>query len=401
MDQLNEGISIFELTKNLSLQNKKILLTKISLYDTDVDTLIKTFEDYHKLKNFVIESIPSEDGFGGKGTLSLHDNVLNIDVYTQFDSGFGLRSKNCEINIFNLSNAFILKLTYDITNEFSHIENENIDEPEDIDEINDSLIESFKNNDEYTFIKMLESGADNINDVMELAEENNNLNIIKILIEYGANNFDFILMKAANNNHIDIVNFMISYGADINKSFIEAIRKGLNNSILVLLKYEKIDINEGLFEASKNDHVDIIKLLLQNGASDINNSLRYASESGSINSVKFLLELGATDKYSLYEAVTNEHKKIVEILLEYGIRDKNVILEASEKENIDIVKILLIKDNFSIYQLNKALLTAINKSNSNIARLLILNGANNFNEALKLAKRRHLLKIISLIELKI
>lgn len=404
MDQLKEGLSLYEIGKILASQTKDILLVKISLYVEDIDTMIKTFQSYHELRKFLFEKIPNASLYE-KGNISLNDNIITIDANTDFDSGFGAKPENCKIHIFNLKKILTTRLKLDINNEFSYIKIGEIEEPENIEEINNTLIDSFNNNDEYNFIKMLEAGANNLNDVVELAVNKNNLPVIKILVEYGADNFDYILMEAADNNYFDIINFMLSCEANINEAFLEACNVGLENAILVLSKYENVDINEGLYHASKYDNVDVIKLLLQNNANNtinINYVLIEASKYGAINSVNLLLNLGANTENSLFEAAKNGHIKIVKILLDYGIKDSDgyALEEVSKKNKEDIVELLLSQNNYKVQHINNALKTSLFKYNENIAKLLIQNGADNFNEALKLAEKRGYEDIISLIKSK-
>lgn len=412
MDELDNGLSLFEIAENFASNTDDILLAKVSLHINDIDTVIKKFKSFIELKRYLLQTIPTGE-ISSNENMSLDEGVLSINIERKFDSGFGEKSKNCNLMIFNLKPGLTKRLAYDLWNYFD-VKNDIFEDQGDIDDINKCLIESFDNDDETKFIEMLDAGADNLNDVMELAEYENNLKFIKILFKYGADNLNYILIKSLERNHMDIANFMISSGANIFDSFLEACKIGSEESIIYFLRHDIIKnhnynkgpfstktpyIDLGLYVASSNDHVNIIKLFLENGATNINHALLLASEHNSINAVKYFLEIGATDSDSLYYASKNKNVEIVEILLEHGIRDLkgSAINSASQKGNKDIVKLLL-QHRYTKYHLNKALLSAINKNNSDVTELLILEGADIFNDALNLAKKRNNKKIIKLLE---
>lgn len=396
-----DGMTFFDMAENLAKHSKKIVVAELSLYIDKIDSIVKEFENYHEMKKYVLETIPSDGGFKAKGELSEKTNTLIIEAETEFDSGFGLEAKNCQIHIFNLKFSLIKQLAWNIECEFSYI-SINVKNVENVDELNELLIKSFTEGDSNTFMETLELGPDNLNEVMEMAEEKNNLAVIKVLFEHGADNFDHILIQATEHNHFDIADFMVVCGANIQESFQEACKTGLYNSIKVFLEHTPVNVNKGLYEASKNNKVDTIKILLQNGATDINGALRSACESGSINVVKFLLERGANHKYSLCDAAESYHVDCVELLLNHGIEDTfGVALKGASKKGYEnVIELLLKRNKYHISDLNKALWQAIYEYNKDIAKILIEHGANNFGEILKMCKDRGWDDIISLIESK-
>uniref|UniRef100_A0A6C0BCQ8 Uncharacterized protein n=1 Tax=viral metagenome TaxID=1070528 RepID=A0A6C0BCQ8_9ZZZZ len=410
MERLNEGISLFDITESLSLRTDKILLSLISLHNEEVNTFIKEFNLYNQIQKYIFQSIPYQNGFDISGKVYLDRMVFYITIKTDFDSGFGVKPDNYEIRIFNLKMSQIKRLARDIRNEFSYVKNINIEEYKENENVNQFLIESFNKNDGNSFIKYLELGADNLDELMELAENKNNLNIIKTLVEYGASNFNDIFIKASENNHFDIANYMIICGSNINESFITACGLGYENSVNNILNYMKssINLNSGFVEACKRNKINIVKLLLEcEPITCIRNSgLVIACEYNNIDCVKYLLDVDADDEESLLKACKNNNKDIVDLLLKYEIKDLNsfCLFLCIDEGYTDIVKLLVLKNDYSIIDLNKALDKAFKNHNTDIFKILIDRGSNkipdNFDKILNSMHETRSQEIMSIINSK-
>ena len=196
---------------------------------------------------------------------------------------------------------------------------------------------------------LINKGA-NLNDALPPISWGIHLANLKFLLKHGAdiNHVGGIstkwtpLMHSANRGDIDFVLFLLNHGADINA----VSNKG----------------ETALYVALNNKHTDVAQILLNNGA-DKNAALMPAAWWGKTKAIEFLLGHGANINYKggmgetkwtpLMHATYHGHKDAVKLLLEKGA-DVNIMNDKMETP----------------------LSIAIKKKYTDIAELLVANGAN-------------------------
>lgn len=260
--------------------------------------------------------------------------------------------------------------------------------------------------------------------------------LVKLFLEHGADinhagvSNATALHHAISNNQNETVKLLVEHGADINAIFDKSIKtesvmySGENKNVIDL--------------AAENGNNELIEFFLSKGAkinennNNIGSPLILAANEGNINTVKLLLEKGCDinkqdclQQTALYKAARNGHTELVKFLIEKGA-DINIKSDipmtafqaAASNGKIDILEVLmqhgadingnaengtaldwaisitnknayktvefLIKNGADVniinYKHNTALDTALRYKQSKIARLLIENGAQTFEE---------------------
>lgn len=258
---------------------------------------------------------------------------------------------------------------------------------------------------------------------LHTAAEYGHLNLVKYFISMGINintldknyNGNLAINYAAKNGHFDVVKYLANTGSIIDYGTYNATtplnsaaRFGNLEAIKFLLK-KGVDINQGVFNqhsitalysAVGGAKLDTIKYLVDNGAMVKENTMsRYiplslAVSSNHINIVKYLIEQGAdvnkaTDGYitPLYLVAQTGNLDVAKILVKngatwyYPYRTKHDSIQegllsiATGNSNIQVVK-YFVENGINTNNLDSALWQAVNKGYYDIAKYLVLKGAN-------------------------
>ena len=191
------------------------------------------------------------------------------------------------------------------------------------------------------------------------------------------------LMYAADYGHTQVVNVLLNNGADVNSSnlngytaLICAAQNGHTDTVKALLAVEGIKVNArdncgdtALILAAQNGHTGTVNALLENSA-EVNarnkagsTALILAADNGDTATVSALLAKGA---------------KVNDI----NTKENSALMLAAWKGSKDTVKALLAVEGIKVNAANMygdtALISARDRAHTEIANLLIANGANRY-----------------------
>ena len=207
------------------------------------------------------------------------------------------------------------------------------------------------------------------------------------------------LFEAVISNNLSNVEYAIKNGADVNKQYEDgstpllwAVSQG-NPDIVIHLIEQGAKINKGtidgitpLYVAVRNGYEAIVKYLIEHGANintGINSKttpLYIAARNGYENIVKYLVENGADINKGNNEGITplfiakhKNHKNIVEYLEKHN---SDIINKANENEITSLPTAKSKKEDITLLDLQKQLITAITKNNLSTVKNAVTNGAN-------------------------
>jgi len=207
------------------------------------------------------------------------------------------------------------------------------------------------------------------------------------------------LFEAVISNNLSNVEYAIKNGADVNKQYEDgstpllwAVSQG-NLDIVIHLIEQGAKINKGtidgitpLYIATRNGYEAIVKYLIEHGA-DINRGINskttplyIAARNGYENIVKYLVEKGADINKGNSEGITplliakhKNYKNIVEYLEKHN---SDVIDKASGDEITSLPTAKSEKEDTTLLDLQKQLITAITENNLSTIKNAVTNGAN-------------------------
>lgn len=181
----------------------------------------------------------------------------------------------------------------------------------------------------------------NLDEELLLAIDRNNPDMVVLLFEKGADNFGEALTAACEQGNVAMAKLVIDYA--FKESF----------------DYQTLNFEKELEAAAFNGYINIVNLMLDEGANNIGKGIIAAASGG--------------------------HENILYMLLaEYTVRS----IDNSRYVNIDYQHDII----------EKAFAVAAMNGHNNIVKLLINEGASNFNEALKYAKQRGHITTVKLIQ---
>jgi len=236
---------------------------------------------------------------------------------------------------------------------------------------------------------------------------NNNINKLSELIENGLdvnyrikNRFNnTLLIESIISKNLNVTQFLLEHGANIN------MENGFNDTPLLiasnsrnlemlnlLFKYpidlEKQENTDSLPNAVSNNYKDIVKFLIKNGLNpNKTNALEVAILEENIEMTKLLIDMGA-DIYAtdcnnntlLWQSVVViKSIKMSDFLLKLGIKQDCIIEDSVISNCSDELIQLLIENGCKVNCYSKSgsspLLSAVDKNNLRLVKLLLKNGA--------------------------
>jgi len=289
-----------------------------------------------------------------------------------------------------------------------------------------SLIKESYFGHEITVKQLLDDGldirvkCDEVDSALSDAVQQGHIKIVELLLNGGANASALhVLHTAIWTGRLDIAETLISHGSDVNikynnNTLLIEVMKYDNNDFVELLLKKGADINmstpggwTALMVAVSYGHVEIVKTLLREGA-DVNianshgNAIAQAASKGHVEIVKILLKNGFdsntdlnNEKTVLDAARENGNPEIKKMLIEAGAKESGALLienffDSIESGDITTVKEML-KKNIDIVNARgrpkkgeygkkiigdmTALIFAVDKSQEEIVKILLKNGA--------------------------
>lgn len=138
-----------------------------------------------------------------------------------------------------------------------------------------------------------------------------------------------------------------------------------------------------MYKASQSGQLEIVELLINKyGAKDYSQCLDVACERGHTDTAKYLLSyVDSISEFALYNASVSGDIDIVRSLLAKDAPNPNYALEgAAERGHTEIVKLLIKKRRATDY--HNAAIAACKNGHIDIVRLMLIKGANDFNDYL-------------------
>ncbi len=148
--------------------------------------------------------------------------------------------------------------------------------------------------------------------------------------------------------------------------------------VKMFLSLGSYNLNEGLQYSCASGNTALVNMLLELGANDYNKGLKYACYNGHYEIAKLMLSLGTTDVENALLVVCqceDEYVEIVKLLIENGASNFFAFQFACEKGHKNIIDILI---NYGLTNYNEGLIDACKGKQSEIAKMLLKLGANNY-----------------------
>ena len=258
-------------------------------------------------------------------------------------------------------------------------------------------------NDRNLIKHFLDKGAD-VNMGLIGAAESGNRELVDYFISLGANKYNYALLDAAEKGHKHLIDYFISLGALIHygiQGAVEGYHKWLIDYLI-----EKgatiIDLNQG-FRADRMFSIEetknMIDYLISKGANNFDIGLRSAAVVGDINLAKYFISLGANDfngalrDLALFsqDHLSRHQREMGNFLVDSGADNLNQALRiAAGRGYLDMMKLAI---KLGATNLNQALLRASREGKLDAVKLLIERGATNIQAAKEAALHQNQLEV--------
>ncbi|WGK63734.1 ankyrin repeat domain-containing protein [Croceiramulus getboli] len=244
------------------------------------------------------------------------------------------------------------------------------------------------------------------NEALAIATKNNNKEIVALALKSGADASE-ALQFAIEQDQQELVELSLENDADPDAAFAYAVAKGdeaLFNKVLkeyggtpevalekavagdavpmaqtvIKTKAAEVDTSSKIDQAVKNKNLEMVTILVDNQA-DPSMGMAAAVENEQVEITNYLIEKGAntTAPELIKNAVKSENVAMTRLLLSKGKAQANDAMnEAAETGNIEIAELLLEEGA----EAQRALKTAINKGDGEMARILIKNTSGQLTE---------------------
>jgi len=176
----------------------------------------------------------------------------------------------------------------------------------------------------------------------------------------------------------------------IHKQLENACKEGKDYKLVYSLLKQGADVDWGLQGACQGGHTELVQLMIRSGARNFRKGLTGACEGGHKDLAQMMIQRGANNlEWGLHAACKNNHYDIANmIMIETRFKSLDLALDgACEGGHRDLVQVILALSDHDQRVVNRGLCGACRGGYSNLAAMMINNGATNFKFVFKKSNR--------------